>query len=123
MSQYYGRPPTGSKGLIFALIIAGVLLAGGVGLALRATRVPVAPDHTGEIFAAQDLVKARFDLSTQFHQEDVTFDALPDGKIRITGTVDALSHDGRSGRFSYTVLMHFVNDSGWIADDVSIIPI
>jgi hypothetical protein len=123
MSQYYGRPPRRSTGLILGLLFAGVLLAAGVGLAIRADRVRNESDHAVEILAAQNLVKSRFDLSTQFHQEDVTFDALPDGKVRINGTVDALTLDGHSGRFSYTVVMHYVTDTGWVGDDLSIIPI
>ena len=113
-----------SRAVIIGLSLAGLLVLAGVGLlVVRAIMAGGSSDHKDEIFAAQDLVKGKFNLSTQFHQEDVTYDALPDGKVRITGTVDALDAVGHSGRYSYTVLMHYVTDTGWIPDDISIIPI
>jgi hypothetical protein len=82
-------------------------------------------DATETIVAAQAIVNNKFSSSGGVHYApavETTVENLDEGRVKVAGTVQVVGPDGRTETFSYTCIMH-QGDDGWMADDVTLVPI
>lgn len=81
-------------------------------------------DTTDTIVAAQAIVNNKFSGGSIHYAPAVetTVENLDEGRVKVAGTVQVVGHDGRTETFSYTCIMH-QGDDGWMADDVTLVPI
>lgn len=116
-------PVSGRAAMIAALAIL-LLVGAGIYAAIHALRARGSSDRTLEFGAVQEAIKGKLESAAYFPpMEEASFENTEDGKIRVTGEVDAVSSSGRSSRYSYTVVLSMDPDGNWIAGDVSLVPI
>ena len=79
----------------------------------------------GKIGGAQRPINAKFASGTTQYEPpaEITVEDLPDGKVRVAGTVEVISPDGVRSRYSYTCVISKNEDSDWVADELNLIPI
>ena len=123
-NRHHRRHPLSSGTLGLTAMLVVLAIAAGAGVRYFFHSDDNDSDHRDEIATAQDAVRAKLAGQIYFHAaEETSFEALQNGKVHISGTVDVLPPNGRTISYGYTVIMHLEPDNGWITDDVGLVPL